>query len=200
MRPSIFFLFLTLFFLSLATIAQQDSIDVFITNQMKQQGIIGLSIGIVKNGKIIKAKGYGQANIELDIPTSEKTVYKVGSVSKQFIAAGIMKLVQEGKLKVSDPVTKFIKDAPAKWNSITIRHLLNHTSGLPLDPPGFDGMKDQADSIYIKSAFTDSLSYPTGSKFEYSNFGYFILADIIRITSHLSFPEYMKKYVFDECS
>jgi CubicO group peptidase (beta-lactamase class C family) len=199
MRQFIFFLFLTFFFLQLTTIAQQDSIDVFISNQMKQQGIMGLSIGIVKNGKVIKAKGYGQANIELNIPASEKTVYKIGSISKQFIAAGIMKLVQEGKFKVSDPITKFIKDAPPKWNSITIRHLLNHTSGLPLDPPGFDGMKELPDSIYIKTAFTDSLAFPTGSKYEYSNFGYFILADIIRITSHLSFSEYMKKYIFDEC-
>src|SRR3954469_22519304 len=110
MRPFIFFLFLTLFFLPFATTAQQDSIDVFITNQMKQQGIIGLSIGIIKNGKIIKAKGYGQANIELNAPASEKTVYKIGSISKQFIAVGIMKLVQEGKLKVSDAITKFIKN------------------------------------------------------------------------------------------
>ena len=166
---------------------------------MKQQRIIGLSIGIIKNGKVIKAKGYGRANIELDAPASEKTVYKIGSISKQFIAAGIMKLVQEGKLKVSDPVTKFIKDAPVKWSAITIRHLLNHTSGLPLDPPGFDGMKDEADSIYIRTAFTDTLAFPTGSKYEYSNFGYFVLADIIRIISHLSFPDYMKRYVFDEC-
>src|SRR5258705_2993793 len=195
MRPFIFFLFLTPSLLPLSTIAQQDSIDVFITNQMKKHGVTGLSIGIVKNGKVIKAKGYGLANIELDVPASEKTVYKVGSISKQFIAVGIMKLVQEGKLKVSDLITKFIKDAPTKWNSITIRHLLNHTSGLPVDPPGFDGMKEQADSIYIKTAFNDSLAFPPGSKFEYSNFGYFILADIIRITSRLPFSEYMKRYI-----
>ena len=198
MRPFIYFLFITHFFLPLTTIAQRDSIDVFINNQMKQQGIIGLSIGIIQNGKVIKAKGYGQANIELNVPASEKTVYKTGSISKQFIAAGIMKLVQEGKLKVSDPITKFIKGAPEKWSAITIRHLLNHTSGLPLDPPGFDGMKEQTDSVYIKTAFTDSLAFPAGSKYEYSNFGYFVLADIIRIVSHLSFSEYMKKYIFDE--
>ena len=136
---------------------------------------------------------------KLDAPASEKTVYKIGSISKQFVAVAIMKLVQEGKLKISNPITKFVKDAPAKWNSITIRHLLNHTSGLPLDPPGFDGMKEQADSVYIKTAFTDSLAFPTGSKYDYSNFGYFILADIIRIASGLSFPDYMKKYIFDEC-
>jgi CubicO group peptidase (beta-lactamase class C family) len=199
MRSYILILFLLLFFFPLTTIAQQDSIDVFINNQIKKQGIIGLSVGIVKDGKIIKAKGYGVANIELNVPATENTVYKIGSVSKQYIAVGIMKLVQEGKLKVSDPITKFINDAPADWNSITIRHLLNHTSGLPVDPPDFDGMKEQPDSFYIKTAFTDSLAFPPGSKFEYSNFGYFILADIIRITSHLSFPEYMKKYVFDEC-
>lgn len=198
MRPFILTLFITCSFLPFASIAQQDSIDVFITSQMKQQGIVGLSIGIIKNGKVIKAKGYGWANIELNVPASEKTVYKIGSISKQFIAVGIMKLVQEGKLKVSDPVTKFIRGAPVKWNVITIRHLLNHTSGLPADPPGFDGMKDQADSVYIETAFTDSLAFPTGSKYQYSNFGYFVLADIIRITSRLSFPEYMKKYVFDE--
>jgi len=199
MRPSILFLFLALFFSPVATTAQQDSIDVFISNQMNQQGITGLSIGIIKNGKIVKAKGYGLANIELNTTASEKTVYKIGSISKQFIAVGIMRLVQEGKLRISDPVTKYIKDAPAKWKAITIRHLLNHTSGLSSEPPGFDGMKAQADAVYIKAAFTDSLAFPTGSKYEYSNFGYFVLADIIRIVSDLSFPEYMKKYVFDEC-
>jgi CubicO group peptidase (beta-lactamase class C family) len=196
MRP--FILFLALFLHSLTTVAQQDSIDVFITNRMKEQGIVGLSVGIVKNGKVVKAKGYGQANIELNIPASEKTIYKIASISKQFIAVGIMKLVQEDRLRLSDPITKFIRGAPTKWNSITINHLLNHTSGLPVEPPGFDGMKDQADSIYINAAFTDSLAYPSGSKFEYSNFGYFVLADIIRITSHLPFSDYMKKYIFDE--
>jgi CubicO group peptidase (beta-lactamase class C family) len=192
------FLFPALFFLPFAIIAQQDSIDFFITNQMKKQGIMGLSIGIIKNGKVIKTKGYGQANIELDVPASEKTVYKIASISKQFIAVAIMKLVQEGKLNISDPITKFIKDVPAKWRSITIRDLLHHTSGVPVEPPGFDGMKEQTDSIYIRNAYKDSLAYPIGSKFEYSNFGYFILADIIRITSRLSFSEYMKKYIFDE--
>ncbi len=199
MKQFIFILFLAAISLPVSVIAQQDSIDVFITHQMKQQGIMGLSIGVVKNGKVIRAKGYGLANIELNNAATEKTAYKIASLSKQFIAVGIMKLAEQGKLKVSDPITKFIKNAPAKWNSITIRDLLNHTSGLPVDPPGFDGMKEQADSVYIKNAFTDSPAFKPGSKFEYSNFGYFVLADIIRITSHLSFPEYMKKYVFDEC-
>ena len=76
MRPFILVLFITLS-LPFGTTTQQDSIDIFIINQMKQQGIPGLSIGIIKNGKVIKAKGYGQANIELNVPASEKTIYKI---------------------------------------------------------------------------------------------------------------------------
>lgn len=188
-----------LFLLRFTAIAQQDSIDAFIYRQMKEQGIPGLSIGIIKNGKVVKARGYGLANVELNAPASEKTVYKIGSISKQFIAAGIMQLVQEGKIKVSDPISLFIKDAPKRWASITILNLLNHTSGLPVDPPSFEGMKEQPDSIYIKAAFADSLAFPPGSQFEYSNFGYFVLADIIRITSHLSFPDYMTNSIFGKC-
>jgi CubicO group peptidase (beta-lactamase class C family) len=190
-------LFLSLLFLSISAIAQQDSIDVFVNKQIKQQGLVGVSIGVIRNGKIIKAKGYGLSNIELGVPASEKTVYKIGSVSKQFVAVSILKLVKEGKLKLSDPVKKYIRNAPRGWNAITILHLLHHTSGLPIDPPAFDGMKDQADSVYIKAAFSVPLNFPVGSKFEYSNFGYFVLADIIRIVSGHSFADYMQKNVFE---
>lgn len=164
---------------------------------MSEQGIIGLSIGIINNGKLVLAKGYGKANFELNVSASEKTIYKIGSLSKQFIAAAIMKLVEEGKLKVTDRVTTFIKAAPPAWNSITIRHLLNHTSGVPVDPPGFDGTKDLPDSFYIRRAFSDTLAFPPGSKFQYSNFGYFILADIIRITTGQSFLKYMTQNIFN---
>lgn len=199
MKKLTLILALILFFLPFLTTAQQDSIDVFIANQMKQQGIAGLSIGIIKNGKIIKAKGYGLSNIELNVPASEKTMFKIGSISKQFVAVGIMKLVQEGKLKLSDPITKFIKNAPKTWYSITIRQVMNHTAGFELDPPNWEGMKALSDSVYITSVFTDTLAFSSGSQFQYSNLGYFILADIIRISSQLSFSDYMKKYIFDEC-
>src|SRR5690349_5007655 len=190
-------LVVTLFTLPFSTTAQQDSIDAFIAEQMKEQNIMGLSIGVIKNGKVIMAKGYGLANIELKVPATAQTEYKIASVSKQFIAVAIMKLVQDGKLKVTDPVSKYITNTPSSWKSITIRHLLDHTSGLPSEPPAFDGMKEVADSVYIKAAFTDTLSYATGTKYEYSNFGYFVLADIIRIVSGTTFPDYMKKNIFD---
>jgi len=197
-----FFVCLLLFSLFLIPVtihAQQDKIDVFIRNQMKQQGITGLSIGIIQDGKITKATGYGKANIEWNVPATATTVYKIGSVSKQFIAVAIMQLVQAGTLQVSDPVSKYIAGAPATWNGITIRHLLNHTSGLAEDPPGFDAMADEADSVYIKTAFADTLAFATGTKYAYSNLGYFVLADIIRIVTHGSFADYMQKNIFAAC-
>lgn len=175
----------------------QDSIDVFIADQMKQQRIVGLSLGIVKNGKVMKVAGYGKANIELNVPVSEKTVFKIASLSKQFIAVGIMKLIQQGRLTLDTPVTDIIRNAPGSWKLITIRHLLNHTSGIAVDPPGFEGMNNLPDSVYIARAFKNKLDFAPGSKFQYSNLGYYVLADIIRIKSKQSFFDFMKTNVID---
>jgi CubicO group peptidase (beta-lactamase class C family) len=178
--------------------AQKDRIDTFIENTMARQRIVGLAVGVIKDGKVIKAKGYGQANLELNIPVTTKTAFKLGSVSKHLIAVAIMKMVQEGKLKLDDPVTKFYPDAPSHWSAITVRHLLNHTSGLVRESPIFDAMAAQPDSLLIRAAYKDSLVFPTGSKWQYCNLGYFILADIIRQTDKRSFSEYMQKEIFEK--
>ncbi|WP_282456266.1 serine hydrolase domain-containing protein [Chitinophaga sedimenti] len=120
--------------------AQKDRIDTFIENNMARQRIVGLAVGVIKDGKVIKAKGYGYANLELNAPVTTSTMFKLGSVSKQIIASAIMKLVSEGKLRLNDPVMKFYPDAPAHWSAITLRHLLNHTSGLIRESPAFDAI------------------------------------------------------------
>jgi CubicO group peptidase (beta-lactamase class C family) len=130
---------------------------------MEKQKIAGLSVGIIKNGEIMTTKGYGYSNLEYEIPASENTVYKIGSVSKHIIATAIIKLVQEGRLSLKDPVYKFYDDAPIHWKEITIWHLLNHTSGLERESPGFDPMIQKPDSILIKAAYKDTLDFPTGN-------------------------------------
>jgi CubicO group peptidase (beta-lactamase class C family) len=187
---------LFLLLISPVSLFAQDSIDIFVADQMTQQRIVGLSLGIIKDGKVIKATGYGKANIELNVSVSDQTVFKIASLSKQFIAVAILKLIQEGKLTLNTPVRNVIKKSPESWKLITIRHLLNHTSGLPEDPPGFDGMKNLPDSVYVTRAFKSKLAFKAGTKFQYSNFGYYVLADIIRIISHQSFSDYMDNYVF----
>jgi CubicO group peptidase (beta-lactamase class C family) len=176
--------------------AQVQKIDSFINQQMKQQGIVGLSIGIVKNGKLLMAKGYGYANVEYKVPASEHSVYKLASVSKHMVATGIMLLAQERNLDLSDPITKFFNDAPASWNQVTVRHLLNHTSGLQRESPAFRNMVVQPDSVLIKAAYTTNFIFPTGTNWQYCNLGYFMLADIIRQVSGQPFPDFMRERVF----
>ena len=110
-------------------------VDSLVKKEMDKQHILGLSPGGIKDGKLLMAKSYGLSNIENNISATKETVYKIGSVSKQMVATAIMLLVQEGKLKLTDSLPKFFREAPASWNEITIRHLLNHTSGLPRDSP-----------------------------------------------------------------
>ena len=190
---------LIIFFISgVANAQQQHEIDLFILKQMEDQKIASLSIGIIENGKIVKEKGYGFANLELKIPASQNTVYKLGSLSKQMVAAGIMTLIQAKKINLTDTITQFFKDAPITWNKITIRHLLTHTSGLERESPGFQPFLIQSDAIVIKASYKDSLVFATGTKWRYSNLGFFILADIIRQISGKSFSQFMKEEIFSK--
>ncbi len=117
--------------------AQSDQVDKYVQAEMQKQHIPELSLVVVRDGKIIKAKGYGLADVELNVPATPETVYRIGSISKQFIATGIMLLAEEGKLSVDDKISKYLDATPDTWRDITIRHLLTHTSGLVREAPGF---------------------------------------------------------------
>ena len=175
---------------------KQDSIDAFVVRQMKEQKIVGLSIGIIVYGKVTKVKGYGWANLEAKASATEQSIYMLASVSKHMVAVGIMQLMQQGRLSLSDPCTKYFPDAPAHWEKITLRHLMNHTSGLPRESLAFNPLQAQPDSVLIKAAYNQRMVFETGTKWEYCNLGYFMLADIIRKVSGMPFQQYMTSNVF----
>src|SRR5215813_12646142 len=95
-----------------------------------KQGFTGSAL-ISRDGKVIFSKGYGLANIELDVPNTPQTKFRLGSITKQFTAASILLLQERGKLSVQDPICKYIAECPKAWEPITIHHLLTHTSGVP---------------------------------------------------------------------
>ena len=99
------------------------------------------SVLVARNGQVIYSKGFGSADLEWDVPNSPGTKFRLGSVTKQFTAASILLLEERGKLSVSDPVKKYLPDAPAAWDKITIFHLLTHTSGIP-NFTGFRGLPE----------------------------------------------------------
>jgi CubicO group peptidase (beta-lactamase class C family) len=176
--------------------AYGDKVDDYIKTQMQRRRIAGLSLAVVKGGKIIKAKGYGLANVETNTPATPETVYKIASISKQFLAAGIMLLVEEGKIGLDDKVSKYLDGTPETWKDMTVRHLLTHTSGIVEDPPGFEPFKAQPDADVVKSVYPVPLLFTPGEKWSYSNAGYFALGEILRKVSGRPWSEFLTERVF----
>jgi CubicO group peptidase (beta-lactamase class C family) len=176
--------------------AQSDPVDKFILAQLKSQNIPGLSLVVTKNGEIVKAKGYGFANLKDKIPATPETIYRIASVSKQFVATGIILLVQDGKVSLDDKIGKYLTDAPPMWHNITVRHLLSHTSGLVREAPGFDGIKAAGDLDLIRPAYSLPLRFTPGEKFDYGNLGYNISAQIITKVSGQPWTEYLREKIF----
>ncbi|WP_168207858.1 serine hydrolase [Spirosoma sp. KCTC 42546] len=173
-----------------------DSVDAIVRTHMTNKHIQGVSIAIVRQGKVILAKGYGLANVELNVPATPQSVYAIASVSKQFLATGILMLAQEGKLKLDDDIHKYYPQAPQTWQGITLRHLLSHTSGIVREAPAFDPAKIQPDSVVVQSAFPLPLEFPIGTKWQYCNVGYFALADVISKVSGQPWATFLKQRVF----
>lgn len=174
----------------------RDTVDRIIAADMARMHVPGVSLAVVRAGKLIKAEGYGVADLEHNIPVTPATVFKIGSVSKQFLATGIMLLVQDGRLSVDDPVSKHFAGAPESWSGITLRHFLTHTSGVLREGPAFDAMKVQPDSIVIRSAFAAPLEFAIGSKYQYCNVCYFTLADVIARVSGKPWDVFLAERVF----
>jgi CubicO group peptidase (beta-lactamase class C family) len=176
-------------------VGAQD-IDAFVKGWMETQHVPAVSVAVVRDGALIKSEGYGFADVEHRVPARPDTVFKIGSVSKQFIATGIMLLVQDGRLAVGDTVSKYLAGTPAAWEAITLRHLLTHTSGLVREAPGFDPYKLQPDVDVIKTAYAVPLRFTPGERYEYSNLGYFILAEVIHKVSGQPWGEFLSERVF----
>ncbi len=176
--------------------ARGQDIDDFVKGWIDAQHVPAAAIAVVKDGVLIKAEGYGLANVENRVPARPDTVFKIGSLSKQFIATGIMLLVQDGRIAVDDKISKHLDGTPASWDAITLRHLLTHTSGLVREAPGFDIYKRQPDIDVIKTAYQVALASAPGEKYAYSNLGYFVLAEVISRASGKSWSDFLAERVF----
>src|SRR5438477_1863078 len=120
--------------------ARADRVDGYIKTEMEQHKIPGLALTIIQDGKVTRTAAYGMANLELKVPVTPETVFEIGSITKQFTAAGILLLAQEGKLSVDDKLSQHITNAPDSWKDVTLRHLLTHTSGIK-SYTGLDGFE-----------------------------------------------------------
>lgn len=162
-------------FLLATTVSTADPADNVIAAEMKKANIPGVSVAVIRNGKVVKLKGYGFANLEHKVRVTPDTIFQSGSVGKQFTASLVMKLVGDGKLNLDDPLRKHFPDAPEAWSAITVRHLLTHTSGLGNSYAKIDMRKDYSEAELLKFAAEAPPQFKPGERFEYSNTGYHVL-------------------------
>jgi CubicO group peptidase (beta-lactamase class C family) len=155
---------------------------------------------VARDGKVSLSKGYGFANLEWGVANSPASKFRLGSITKQFTAACILLLEERGKLKVDDPVKKYMTEAPAAWDKVTIFNLLTHTSGIP----SFTGFPDYSSTEAIATTpeklvarFRDKpLEFQPGEKWNYSNSGYVLLGYLIEKISQQSYSEFVQENIF----
>lgn len=174
-----------------------DRVDRFVRTEMERQKIPGIAVAIVSGGKTVMARGFGYANVEHKVPARAETIFQSGSLGKQFTAAAVMLLVEEGKLSLSDSITKFLPEAPRSWRPITIRHLLTHTSGIPdYTAQTVDFRRDYTDDELARLATGLDLEFAAGSRWNYSNTGYLLLGIIIKRASGSFYGDILAQRVF----
>ena len=163
----------------------------------------GCALAVIKDGRLVYKRGYGMANLDHDVPITPSTVFNIASVSKQFTAAAIALLAQEGKLSLDDEVRKYIPELPDFGTPITLRHLIHHTSGLRsqtalLDLAGWRiGLDHVTEENVLGLVFRQrELNFRPGEKYEYSNTNYFLLAQIVTRVSGQSFREFTSANLF----
>lgn len=195
-----FLILVGIFLFSLASCAAQDlitaKVENFIKSEMQKQRVPGASLAVVKNGQVVLAKGYGLANIELNVAVKPETIFQSGSVGKQFAATAVMMLVEEGKINLDEKIGKYLGGAPDSWKNITVRHLLTHTSGLGDYPPDFDLRRDHTEEEILKMIQALPLEFQPGEKWKYSNLGYVTLGVLIRKVTGKFYGDFLRERIF----
>lgn len=190
---------LVIVFASSAHAAQRGAVagvDDFIASEMRRSRIPGLALAVVKDGRVILTRCYGLANVEHEVPVKPETVFQSGSIGKQFVAAAVLLLVEDGKLSLDDTVDKFFAPAPESWKTITIRHLLTHTSGMQDYPADYDLRRDYTQEELLAIVKASPLASSPGESWSYSNLGYVTLGILIGKVTGKFYGEFLRERVF----
>jgi D-alanyl-D-alanine carboxypeptidase len=185
----------------LSRAALVHKIDSIASVPAKSGAVAGMAVAVVRGHDTLLMKGYGFSDLENHVTVTPATVFRIGSVTKQFTSSAIMNLVQQGKLSLDDNITKYLPQVPTHGRTITIRELLNHTSGIPnyTDVPmglGTVMREDISHDSLVALVKNDSLQFEPGSHFYYNNTGYFILGMLIEKISGKPYPEYLNENLF----
>jgi CubicO group peptidase (beta-lactamase class C family) len=188
-----------IFLLSISCLAQnsvETKVDEYIRAEMHAQQIPGLALAVIKDGKMVIARGYGLANVEHQVPVKPETIFQSGSTGKQFTATAVMMLFEEGKLSLDDKITKYFPDRPEAWQNITVRHMLAHTSGMTDYSQDFDLRRDYTEDELYQRIKPIPLAFQPGEKWSYSNLAYVMLGILIHKVSGKFYGDFLQERIF----
>jgi CubicO group peptidase (beta-lactamase class C family) len=171
-------------------------VDAVVSREMARQRIPGMSLGLVRAGHLVRAEGYGLANVELDAKATSRTMFQSGSVGKQFTAALVLLLAADGRLGLDDPVSKHWPGAPASWSGITIRHLLTHTSGIAEYTDRIDLRREYTEDDVLRMAASAPLDFEPGTKWSYSNTAFAVLGVLVHRVSGTFYGDLLRERIF----
>lgn len=174
-----------------------DEADDLIRSWMAERQIPGATLIVMRRGKIVKSANYGYADADVRRPVTDMTVFEIASMTKQFTAAAVLLLVEEGRLKLDDPISKHLPDVPAEWREITVRRLLDHTSGLYDDwiESNEYFQSKNSDQEFFDALKSSKLQFSPGERYAYSC-GPFLAGMIISRLSGMPYSEFMRKRIF----
>jgi CubicO group peptidase (beta-lactamase class C family) len=177
--------------------APLDSVAAYVQSELVRQHIPGLSIGILRGDSVVLARGFGFANLELRVPASDSTIYQSGSLGKQFTAAGVVTLAQQGRLRLDDHIVRWLPEGKGVWDSITVRHLLTHTSGITeYTDSTFDYRKDYTEDQLVRFAAARPLDFAPGTRWSYSNTGYLLLGVLVHRVTGRFYGDVLRDLIF----
>jgi CubicO group peptidase (beta-lactamase class C family) len=157
----------------------------------------GCAVAVSQHGKLVVNRAYGSADLERDVPLSPGSIFDVGSVRKQFVAAAVLLLVEDGRLSLDDDVRKHFPELPDYGHKITLNHLLTHTSGIR-DWQGLRPLTGgNVDDVMRLTLRQRGLNFAPGEEWSYSNSGYVLLTDLVARASGMSFPDFTRKRLFE---
>ena len=192
---------LLLLLLFVPLFARADDLAVAIENQMRQDGVPGLTFAVVRNGEIVRMGAYGFGNLEWQARATDDTRFEVASVSKMIAGAAIRILIEENKVDPETPVNRYLEGLPSSWSTMKVRHLITMSSGLPEDfgsasiPYNAEVCTPADDTSLIKE-FTTLPKKPTGDQFSYSSANYAMLGMIVAKVSGKSYPQFLQDRIF----
>jgi CubicO group peptidase (beta-lactamase class C family) len=161
-----------------------------------RDGFSGM-VAVARDHQLIFQRGYGYANLEWQIPFTPDTRFRIGSLTKQFTAAAILLLQEDGKLKTSDPISRFYPNSPAAWSNIMLRNLLTHTSGIPdVDFGLILKFSPHTPEELMKEILENPLDFEPGSKVEYGNINYVLLGRVVEQASGLLYCRFLQERIF----